>query len=302
MSERQPFLNKFVWALLAVGLLLSGCSTAVLNPAGPIGGADRTILLDSMAIMLVIVIPTILCGWGFAWWFRASNKRAQRLPNFAYSGSVELVVWSIPLLTILLLGGVIWIGSHELDPADPIPSPNKAVEVQVVSLDWKWLFIYPDEGIASVNRLVIPAGTPVHFTLTSASVMNSFFIPRLGSMIYTMNGMADQLNLKADTPGIYAGLSSHFSGDGFPGMHFAVDAVRPADFAAWTARVKSAGPSLDAASFTALEKQSLDVQPFTYGSAAPGLFQDIVNQSIAPGPGPNAGPEPHVHPKTEAPR
>jgi cytochrome o ubiquinol oxidase subunit 2 len=302
MSGRQPFVSKSFWSALAVGLLLSGCSTAVLNPAGPIGGANRTILLDSMAIMLVIVIPTILCGWAFAWWFRASNTRAQRLPTFAYSGSVELVVWSIPLLTILLLGGVIWIGSHELDPADPIPSPNKAVEVQVVSLDWKWLFIYPDQGVASVNRLVIPAGTPVHFTLTSASVLNSFFIPRLGSMIYTMNGMADQLNLKADTPGIYAGLSSHFSGDGFPGMHFAVDAVRPADFAAWTARVKSAGPSLDSASFAALEKQSLDVQPFTYGSAAPGLFQDIVNQSIAPGPGPNAGPEPHVHPKTEAPR
>ena len=148
MSGRQPFASKSVGSALAVGLMLSGCSTAVLNPAGPIGGADRTILLDSMAIMLVIVIPTILCGWGFAWWFRASNTRAQRLPNFAYSGSVELVVWSIPLLTILLLGGVIWIGSHELDPADPIPSPNKAVEVQVVSLDWKWLFIYPDQGVA----------------------------------------------------------------------------------------------------------------------------------------------------------
>ncbi len=281
---------------------LSGCSTAVLDPRGPIGANDRAILLDSMAIMLAIVIPTILCGWAFAWWFRASNKHATRLPTFAYSGKIELVVWSIPLLTILLLGGVIWIGSHELDPARPITSPNKPVEVQVVSLDWKWLFIYPDEGIASVNRLVIPAGTPVHFTLTSASVMNSFFIPRLGSMIYTMNGMADQLNLMADRPGVYAGLSSHFSGDGFPGMHFAVDAVRPADFAAWIARVRSTGPSLDAASYTALEKQSLDVAPFTYAAAAPGLFHDIVNQSIAPGPGPRAGPEPDVHPKTEAAR
>ena len=300
MSARQPFPSKVV-PLTAI-LLLSGCSAAVLNPAGPIGGANRTILLDSLAIMLVIVIPTILAGWGFAWWFRASNRKAKRLPNFTYSGSVELVVWSIPLLTILLLGGVIWVGSHELDPADPVRSPNKAVEVQVVSLDWKWLFIYPDQGVASVNRLVIPAGTPVHFTLTSASVMNAFFIPRLGSMIYTMNGMADQLNLMADKPGVYFGLSSHFSGDGFPGMHFAVDAVRPADFAAWTARVKSAGPSLDSASFSALEKQSLDVRPFTYASAAPGLFQAIVTQAIAPGPGPNAGPEPQVHPKTEAAR
>ena len=194
---------------------------------------------------------------------------------------------------------MIWVGSHELDAAKPIASPNKPVEVQVVSLDWKWLFIYPDAGVASVNRLVIPVGTPVHFTLTSASVMNSFFIPRLGSMIYTMNGMADQLNLMAAKPGVFFGLSSHFSGDGFPGMHFAVDALRPADFAAWSARVKGAGPALDAASFAALEKQSLDVKPFTYRSAAPGLFQAVVNQSIAPGPGPRAGPEPDVHPKTE---
>ena len=302
MSERQPFSSKAYWFPAVVALALSGCSTAVLNPVGPIGGADRTILLDSLAIMLVIVVPTILLGWGVAWWFRASNTRAKRLPNFTYSGGIELVVWSIPLLTILLLSGVIWIGSHELDPADPIRSPNKAVEVQVVSLDWKWLFIYPDQGIASVNRLVIPVGTPVHFTLTSASVMNAFFIPRLGSMIYVMNGMADQLNLQADKPGVYFGLSSHFSGDGFPGMHFAVDAVRPSDFAAWSDRVKSAGPTLDAAAFTALEKQSLDVRPFTYGAATPGLFHDIVDQSIAPGPGPSAGPEPKVHPKTEAAR
>ncbi len=304
MSDRQPFWIKpprLVAATLAP-LVLCGCSTAVLNPAGPIGAADRTILLDSMAIMLAIVIPTILCGWGFAWWFRASNTRAKRLPTFAYSGSIELVVWSIPLLTILLLGGVIWVGSHELDPAEPIASPNKAVEVQVVSLDWKWLFIYPNEGVASVNRLVIPVGTPVHFTLTSASVMNSFFIPRLGSMIYTMNGMSDQLNLKADKPGIYAGLSSHFSGDGFSGMHFAVDAVTPADFAAWSARVKSSGPALTTASYNALAKQSLDVAPFTYASATPGLFENIVNQSIAPGPGPKSGPVPDVSPRQEAAR
>lgn len=306
MSDRQPFsksprLSRVLGFAPSVGLalLLPGCSTSVLNPAGPIGGADRAILLDSLAIMLVIVVPTILCGWAFAWWFRASNTRAKRLPNFTYSGSIELVVWSIPLLTILLLGGVIWVGSHELDPADPIRSPNKAVEVQVVALDWKWLFIYPDEGVASVNRLVIPVGAPVHFTLTSSSVMNAFFIPRLGSMIYVMNGMADQLNLRADKPGVYFGLSSHFSGDGFPGMHFTVDAVRPADFAAWSARVRGAGPALDTASFTTLEKQSLNVQPFTYGSAAPGLFRDIVSQSIAPGPGPKGGPIPNVFPKQE---
>ena len=262
--------------MLSAGLALAlcGCSTAVLDTRGPIGDADRTILLDSLAIMLAIVIPTILCGWAFAWWFRASNTRAKHLPTFDHSGKIELVVWSIPLLTITLLGGVIWVGSHELDPARPIRSPSQPIEVQVVSLDWKWLFIYPNEGVASVNRLVIPVGAPVHFTLTSASVMNAFFIPRLGSMIYTMNGMADQLNLEADQPGIFFGefrplqrrrLSRHAlrRGRGAAGGLRGLDGARP----------DGAGPVLDAASYTALEQQSRDVAPFTYSAAAPGLFQ-----------------------------
>ena len=301
-SASGSFACKTGARLLTAGLALAlcGCSTAVIDTRGPIGDADRTILLDSLAIMLAIVIPTILCGWAFAWWFRASNTRAKHLPTFDHSGKIELVVWSIPLLTITLLGGVIWVGSHELDPARPIRSASPPVEVQVVSLDWKWLFIYPNEGVASVNRLVIPVGAPVHFTLTSASVMNAFFIPRLGSMIYTMNGMADQLYLEADQPGIFFGESAHFSGDGFPGMHFAVDAVRPADFAAWTARTRTAGPVLNAASYTALEQQSRDVRPFTYSAAAPGLFQQIVNESIAPGPGP--GPEAGGPPRRVRPR
>src|SRR5205814_6806445 len=178
---------------------------AVLDPQGVIGIAEKTILIDSLAIMLAIIVPTIAATLGFAWWFRASNTRATYLPDWAYSGRLELIVWAIPLLTIILLGGVAWIGSHDLDPAKPLGPPDAALEVEVVSLDWKWLFIYPEQHVASVNKLVIPAGVPIHFTLTSASVMNSFFIPRLGSMIYTMNGMATQLYLHADRPGTYAG-------------------------------------------------------------------------------------------------
>ena len=195
--------------------------------------ADYTILIDSLAIMLAIVVPTIVATLGFAWWFRASNTRARYLPDWAYSGQLELIVWAIPLLTIMLLGGVAWIGSHDLDPAKPLPSKDAPLEVQVVSLDWKWLFIYPDQQVASVNQLVIPAGVPVHFSLTSASVMNAFFIPQLGSMIYTMNGMTTQLNLQADAPGTFPGLSSHYSGDGFSDMHFDVEAVPADHFSAW---------------------------------------------------------------------
>src|SRR3984885_340462 len=203
-------------------IVLPACQPAVLDPQGIIGVADKTILIDSLAIMLTIVIPTIAATLAFAWWFRASNTRAAYLPDFTYSGRIELIVWAIPLLVIMLLGGVAWIGSHDLDPAKPLASDTPALEIQGVSLDWKWLFIYPSQGVASVNELVVPAGVPIHFSLTSASVMNAFFVPRLGSMIYTMNGMRTQFTPRADAPVTFLGLSSHYSGDGFSGMHFDV--------------------------------------------------------------------------------
>jgi cytochrome o ubiquinol oxidase subunit 2 len=236
--------------------------------------------------MLAIVVPTILATLVFAWWFRASNTRARRLPDWAYSGQLELIVWAIPLLTIILLGGVAWVGSHDLDPAKPLASKESPLTVQVVSLDWKWLFIYPEQHIASVNRLVIPAGVPVHFSLTSASVMNAFFIPQLGSMIYTMNGMVDQLYLSADKPGTYYGLSSHYSGDGFSDMHFDVQALPPDQFAAWAAATRNAGPSLTPQSYAELAKQSKAVAPFTYRDVDADLFNKIVTQALPPGPGP----------------
>jgi cytochrome o ubiquinol oxidase subunit 2 len=272
-------------ALLAM-IGLAGCQPAVLDPQGGVGLAEKTILIDSLAIMLAIVIPTIAATLGFAWWYRSSNTRAHHLPDWNHSGQLELIVWAVPLLTIMLLGGVAWVGSHDLDPAKPLASPARPLDVQVVSLDWKWLFIYPEQHIASVNRLVIPAGVPVHFSLTSASVMNAFFIPRLGSMIYTMNGMATQLNLSANTPGIYRGLSSHYSGDGFSGMHFEVDARPAADFDAWAATARDGGPSLTAQSYAELAKQSIDVAPFTYHDIDPDLFKKIVAQALPPGPGP----------------
>ena len=184
---------------------LGGCSEGVLDPKGPIAAAERQILFNSLGIMLAIVIPTILATLGVAWWFRSSNKRARYLPDFDYSGRLEMLVWSIPAMTVLLVGGVAWVGSHDLDPRKPIASTVKPVRVQVVSLDWKWLFIYPDQGIATVNQLTIPVGTPVSFELTSSGVMNSFFVPQLGSQIYTMAGMVTRLHLQADHPGTYRG-------------------------------------------------------------------------------------------------
>ena len=153
-----------------------------------------------------------------AFWFRSSNKRARYLPDFEYSGRLELLVWSIPIMTVLLVGGVAWIGSYDLDPPKPIASSEKPVRVQVVSLDWKWLFIYPDEGIASVNHLTVPSGTPISFELTSSGVMNSFFVPQLGGQIYTMAGMVTRLHLLADQTGTYRGMSANYSGAGFSDM------------------------------------------------------------------------------------
>ena len=263
-----------------------------MEPQGPIGSAEKTILLDSLAIMLAIVVPTIAATLAFAWWFRVSNARARYLPDWAYSGRVEMVTWGIPLLTVMLLGGVTWIASHDLDPAKPLSSSSPPLEIEAVSLDWKWLFIYPDQRVASVNQLMLPAGVPVNFSLTSASVMNTFFIPQLGSMIYTMNGMSSKLNLMADKPGSFRGLSAHFSGDGFSDMHFEVHAMPADQFSTWVRDARREAPKLNDASYTTLEKPSSNVTPFTYGDADPALYERIVTRRIAPAPGPApvAGP------------
>jgi cytochrome o ubiquinol oxidase subunit 2 len=222
----------------------------------------------------------------FAYWFRASNTRARYRPDFAYSGQLELLVWSIPALVIFFLGGIAWISAHLLDPAEPLKSKAAPLEVEVVSLDWKWLFIYPQQNVASVNRMVVPVGVPLNLKITSASVFNVFFVPQLGSEIYAMYGMTSRLNLQADRPGVYLGLSAHFSGDGFPGMHFDVHAVSPGEFAGWTAAARAAGPVLDEAAYRGLLKQSQDMSPYTYRSVPSGLFGEIVRQELPPGEGP----------------
>lgn len=258
----------------------------ILDPQGPIGAADKTILIDSVAIMLAIVLPTIAAIFAFAFWFRASNTKAHYRPDWAYSGRLELVVWSIPALTVVLLGGVAWIGSHQLDPATPVQGTGSPVRVQVVSLDWKWLFIYPDQRIATVNTLTVPAGAPLRFELTSGSVMNAFFIPQFGSMIYTMNGMVTQLELRADNEGDYQGLSSHFSGDGFPNMLFDVHVISPLAFPDWVAKTAGSNQVLNADSYGKLARQSVETDKPTYRLEDPRLFQNIATQQIPPGPGP----------------
>jgi cytochrome o ubiquinol oxidase subunit 2 len=271
---------------VAPATLLGGCSGGVLDPAGPVGADDAKILIDALLIMLGIVIPTILLAFWMAWRYRASNSKARYLPEWSYSGRIEAVVWSIPILTIMFIGGVIWIGSYKLDPFKPLPSKTPPVEVEVVSLDWKWLFIYPQQGIATVNQLVVPEGTPIHFSITSASVFNVFFIHRLGSMIYAMPGMVSQVWLQADRPGMLLGQSAQFSGDGFSDMQFQVKSVPQADFTAWAQAARGSGQTLDQAQYAALARQSQNVPPTTYRGVDPQLFQAIAAQKLPPGPGP----------------
>jgi len=267
---------------MSAAVLVASCQqTGVLDPQGPIASAEQLLLLNSTAIMLVVVLPVILATLGFAWWYRSSNARASRSLDESFEGRAEFVVWSIPALIVILLGGVIWIGSHQLDPRAPIPANAEPLQVEVVALDWKWLFIYPEQGVATVNQLVIPAGTPVHFRLTSATVMNSFFVPQLGSQIYTMGGMTTHLNLLAYEPGEYPGFSANFSGDGFAEMRFIAKAVPAGDFNAWVAKARGTGSALDDASYAVLAKPSIAVPPGTYRSVAPNMFERIIDQTTA---------------------
>src|SRR5262250_125911 len=272
------------YAVLTVVLIgaaaLGACSGGVLDPKGPVTTAERLIMFNSTGIMLAIVIPTILATLGVAWWFRSSNTRARYLPDFDYSGRLELLVWSIPIMTILLVGGVAWLSSYDLDPPKAIASAQKTVRVQVVALDWKWLFIYPEEGIATVNQLTIPVGAPISFELTSSGVMNSFFVPQLAGQIYTMSGMVTRLYLRADQAGTYRGMSANYSGAGFSDMHFNVHAVPAEEFARWVAATRTAGPVLNAQSYAELVKPSQAVAPFTYHAVAPNLFIGIVNTAM----------------------
>jgi cytochrome o ubiquinol oxidase subunit II len=263
------------------------CSAdGVLDPHGPVSSAERLILLNSTVIMLVVVVPVILMTLGFAWWYRSSNPRAEYRPGWAYSGQIELVVWAIPAMVVILLAGVAWIGAHDLDPAVKLKGTASPLRIEVVSLDWKWLFIYPEQGIATVNDLVIPSGAPVEFILTSATVMNAFFVPQLGSQIYTMPGMTTHLNLMADQVGDYPGLSSHFSGDGFSDMRFMVHAVVQADFDQWVAKARLEKSELNTASYAELSRPSSNAAVRTYGSVDSKQFEHVLQlaapQSAAP--------------------
>ena len=256
---------------------LAVLQSGLLDPQGPVAASQRLILFNASVIMAAVIVPVIVLTLAVAWWFRAGNRRARRRPDWAYSGPLEVLVWSVPLLVILFLGGIAWIGSHELDPRRPLASEVAPLDIEVVSLDWKWLFILPRAGVASVNHLVVPVGRPLRFHLTSTTVMNSFLVPQLGSQIYTMAGMTTELNLRADRAGVYPGLSAQFSGDGFSDMRFEVEAVSEEAFAGWLAATAAEGRPLDAEALRLLERPGTTGRE-RYRVALPDLFGSLVRR------------------------
>lgn len=270
----------FLLCLLTICAGLSGCTEGVLATHGPIGEAEKILLLEALFTMLLVVVPVIALAVYYFWWFRATNKHAVYLPDWEYSGRIEFTIWMVPLLVVLFLSAIAWTGAHDLDPYQPMESRQKPVNLQVVSMDWKWLFIYPDLGIASINELAVPVGAPINFKLTSATVMNSFFIPSVGGQIYTMAGMQTSLSLQIDDVGTYEGLSAQFSGDGFSDMHFPVLATDQAGFEAWVAKVKAAGGSLDQGAYTRLASVHKAAAIEHFAAVDKDIFDYAMQQSV----------------------
>jgi cytochrome o ubiquinol oxidase subunit 2 len=278
-------------AALALAPLLGGCDMIVMNPAGDVARQQANLIVASTILMLLIVVPVMAMIVVFAWKYR-QKADAPYDPEWDHSTGLELVIWSAPLLIIIALGALTWISTHTLDPYRPIGriAPGKPtsaaaapLQVDVVALDWKWLFIYPEQGIATVNELVLPVDRPVSFRLTSTSVMNAFYVPAMAGMIYTMPGMQTKLHAVMNRQGVFDGFSSNYSGAGFSGMHFKTTATDQAGFDRWVAGVKGGAGALTDAQFLTLEKPSENVPVMRFASVAPNLFSRAVDMCVKPG-------------------
>ena len=275
--------------LLPFVALLSGCHSVLMSPSGDLAVQQRDLIIDALILMLLIVVPVIIMALAFAWHYRSSNKKAEYEPDWDHSTMLELLIWSAPLLIIIALGALTWVSAHKLDPfrplnriaeGKPVPANVKPLTVDVVALDWKWLFIYPEQGIATVNEVAAPVDRPIQFKITATSVMNSFFIPALAGQIYAMPGMETQLQAVINKPGDYEGFSANFSGDGFSHMRFTFHGMSDSDFAQWVQQAKSNGSALSREAYVKLEAPSENAPVSYYASVAPGLYQDILTHCV----------------------
>ena len=279
---KQAVGNLRCVAIGVLALLVSGCDRAVvLNPKGPIADAERGLLFDAFTVMMLVVVPVIVLAFLFAWRYRA-GRSARYEPTWAYSAKIDAIVWLVPALIVIAVGVLVWRSTHKLDPYREIASSEPPIDIQVVAQDWKWLFIYPEQGVASVNQMAVPAGRAVSLRITSDTVMNSFYVPALAGQIYAMAGMQTRLQMLADAPGKFVGRNTQYSGGGFSDQFFEVVATTPADFTAWVARAKQSTDRLDPATYARLAEKSR-LNPVTYYSAIePRLFDSIIEKYAGP--------------------
>ncbi|RDS83482.1 ubiquinol oxidase subunit II [Dyella psychrodurans] len=277
--------------LLPAVALLAGCHTVIMSPSGDLAVQQRDLIIDSVILMLLIIVPVIALTVLFAWRYRASNKHAHYDPEWDHSTMLELLIWSAPLLIIIALGALTWVSTHKLDPFRPldrlsegraVPASAKPLEIDVVALDWKWLFIYPEQGIATVNDVAAPVDRPIQFKITASSVMNSFFIPALAGQIYAMPNMETQLQAVMNKPGDFEGFSANYSGEGFSGMHFIFHSVSDDGFAQWVAQAKASGDALNRDAYVKLAAPSSNDPVHRYANIDPTLYQDILTNCVQP--------------------
>ncbi len=278
-------------SLFSLAALLTGCKAVVLSPSGDIAIQQRDLIYISVALMLIVIVPVMCLTVWFAWRYRASNTEAKYAPDWHHSTLIELVVWSVPLLIIIALGAITWVTTHKLDPyrpldrisaTEPLPADVKPLVVEVVSLDWKWLFLYPEYNIATVNELAAPVDRPIQFKLTSSTVMNSFYIPALAGQIYTMAGMQTQLHAVINEAGIYKGFSANYSGAGFSWMNFKFHGLSQPDFDQWVNRVRQSDLTLDRVTYLQLEAPSEREPIRYYARVSDGLYNAILNRCVEP--------------------
>ena len=291
MSRRLPRSLMLGASALLLGGALSGCNVVLMKPSGDVAVQQRDLILASTGLMLLIIVPVIALTALFAWRYRASNTDATYDPDWHHSTQLEVVIWAAPLAIVIALGALTWISTHVLDPyrpigriepGRPVPAGVKPLTVEVVALDWKWLFFYPDQGIATVNELAAPVDVPIAFKITSASVMNSFFIPALAGQIYAMPGMETKLHAVINKEGAYDGFSANYSGSGFSRMNFKFHGLTQDAFDQWVAKVKGEGKPLDRETYIALEKPS-EAEPVRYyANSDSGLYKSVLNMCAFP--------------------
>lgn len=281
MRPRYKILISICVGIIVVGIagfLLSKGDMSVLNTQGLIANKQRDLILFTVILSLVVVVPVFALLAVIAWRFRASNTKAKYRPEWDHSHALEFIWWGLPFFIIVILSVVIWTSSHALDPYKPLESDKKPVIVQVVALQWKWLFIYPELGVASVNEVNFPIDTPVNFKITADAPMNSFWIPSLGGQVYAMSGMSTKLHLMAENVGDYKGVSANISGKGFAGMKFVAHAQTDKGFDAWLRSAKQSDKKLSEATYEELVKPTENVPVATYVLAEPDLYDTIVNK------------------------